>query len=484
MKKLLCLILSFTLAFGLLACSADEEKTPATEIKAPTTEATTTASAQTAELLVGFGREKIMPNGNITLGGSGTHDRVSEGYLDFLYTTCIAITDGEDNTVLLVTNDLLNARKEYSDPAKERISQATGISVENIMMAGTHTHAAPAMGNSRIDGAAAYLEVVLTGCTKAAQVAMQDRAPAQILAGKADATGLAFSRHYTLNDGTVKKDLTSADIPVGHPDEPDDDVQIVKFDRGEEKKPVIMMTFGVHPTFNGQATKKMISADFPGPTRDYIESQTGALVAYFTSAAGNQVGDSKVQSERHGMEYKDYGKALGQVVIDALPGLTALEAGPVKLLHQEFVGTSNKDKVEQLAEANLVQDEYEKNGEKYLKPMLQEYGFDSVWEANAIIDRAKLADTQNVPLNALSIGELSMIFAPYEMFGPTAEYIKANTPYGMTLIVTCANGSMGYLPTDKAYDYHVYEGFVTKFVRGTAEDLADTFLSMLTQLQG
>ena len=128
--------------------------------------------------------------------------------------------------------------------------------------------------------------------------------------------------------------------------------------------------------------------------------------------------------------------------------------------------------------------EYEKNGEKFVKPMLQEYGFDSVWEANAIIDRAKLDDTQIVPLNAISIGGLSMIFAPYEMFGPTAEYIMENTPYEMTMIVTCANGAMGYLPTEKAYDYQVYEGLVTKFVPGTAEALADEFLNMLTELKG
>ena len=86
--------------------------------------------------------------------------------------------------------------------------------------------------------------------------------------------------------------------------------------------------------------------------------------------------------------------------------------------------------------------------------------------------------------NAISIGGLSMIFAPYEMFGPTAEYIMENTPYEMTMIVTCANGAMGYLPTEKAYDYQVYEGLVTKFVPGTAEALADEFLNMLTELKG
>ena len=466
MKKWICLMLAVLLMLSLVACGTAENSEP----------------AQTAAtgLQVGFGRQKIMPDGNVTLGGSGTFDRVSEGYLDILYTTCIAISDETGNTVLLITNDLVNSQDSYAVPAKEKISQETGIPVENIMMAGTHTHAAPSMKNP----AAPYQIVVINGCVQAAKDALADRAPAQISAGSVEAEGLAYSRHYVMLDGSIKKTPgVKADV-VSHADDPYDTVQLVKFDRGNEKKPVIMMTFGIHPTFNGQATMKMISADFPSPTRDYIEAETGALVAYFTSAAGNQGGDSQVAALRHSMDYKAFGKALGKVVVDALPGLTACESGTITLKQQNYAGTTNKDKIDQLAEANRVQDEYVKNGEKFLAPMLQEYGFDSVWEANAIIDRAKLGDTLDVPLNALAIGELSMIFAPYEMFGPTAEYINANTPYGMTMVVTCANGSLGYLPTEQAYDYKVYEGFVTKFVPGTAEALADTFLDMLRELKG
>ena len=116
--------------------------------------------------------------------------------------------------------------------------------------------------------------------------------------------------------------------------------------------------------------------------------------------------------------------------------------------------------------------------------MLEDYGFDSIWEVIAIIDRAEMSATVDVALNALSIGELSMIFAPFEMFGDTAKYIMGNTPYDMTMIVTMANNGHGYFPTEKAYDYKVYEGFVAKVVPGTAEQIADTFVGMLKDMKG
>ena len=53
----------------------------------------------------------------------------------------------------------------------------------------------------------------------------------------------------------------------------------------------------------------------------------------------------------------------------------------------------------------------------------------------------------------------------------------------MTFVVTCANGSNSYLPTKKACTYPVYESSVTRFAPGTAEEIADTFLDMLTQLK-
>ena len=91
MKKLFCLLLTAALVLGMCACGGQEK------------DAETTLSLQ-----VGFGREKFNPSEPVWISGGGNPNRISETFLDYLYVTCIALTDAEDNTVLVITADLQN----------------------------------------------------------------------------------------------------------------------------------------------------------------------------------------------------------------------------------------------------------------------------------------------------------------------------------------------------------------------------------------
>lgn len=462
MKRIISLLLVLALCLGLGACAGSGEK----------------------GFRAGYGREKVMPDGNLTLGGSGTHDRVSEGALDFLYVTVVAVTDEKNQTVLLITQDFLNADDSFVVPAKEKISQATGVPMENIMVSGTHTHSAPSIASETLPGMAAYREIYYTGIVKAAEKAMADRSPATVQNGSVWAEGMAFSRQYILPDGTMQNNAAASLNPVGHPDDPDQEAQLVRFVRAaEDKKDILIMNYPIHATFNGGASDKYICSDAPGSIRYYIEKEAGMHVAYFIAAAGNQVPDSKIKSEKHGLDWEEYGHALGKIIVDYLPQMQDVASGDIVLKKEIFKATTNKDKLDMLPQAKEIMSAYSSGGTKKCNPLVEAYGLSSVWEAQAIVKRNELPEITELPLNVLAFGDTSFIFAPYEMFAPTGMDIKARSPYDFTFVVTCANGSFGYLPTDRAYDYGVYEGFVTRVVRGTAESVADTFLDMLTQIK-
>ena len=78
---------------------------------------------------VGYGRENITPiNYDVPLAGYGnTAKRMSAGFMDFIYTTCIAFTDANDNTILLFHNDLIRSSSQITNKAREAITAATGI---------------------------------------------------------------------------------------------------------------------------------------------------------------------------------------------------------------------------------------------------------------------------------------------------------------------------------------------------------------------
>ena len=475
MKKIISIVLVLMMTVMLCACG-NGEKTGGNQGGNDT-------------LQVGFGREQIMPEGTVRIAGGGVQDRLSTGFMDYLYVTCVAVTDASGETVLIYSQDLHNTNDGYIAPVKEEISKETGISVDHIMMSATHTHSAPAIATASSEGIAEYRVLHKDAAVKAAKDALADRSAAEAYIGSTQTEGLASVRHYLLSNGTYAGsnfgDFSSGSI-VEHAAKADGEAQIIKFTRADEsKKDVLLMSFTVHPCFNGSSDNTVLSADLVGTTRDYLEANTDCLVAYFTSDAGNQTQSSRVASENRTTDYTEYGAILGKYVIDTLPSLTKVNGNEVKLKSQTYTAQTNKDKVsEMLDKAIETVDAYNNSGKSAADPLVAKYGFSSVHEARGVVTRSKLGDTLSFELNVLSIGDnLSFIFAPYEMFAATGMYIKENTPYDMTFIVSHANGEAGYFPTEAAFDHGCYEVYISKCVRGTAESVADTYLEMLTQLK-
>lgn len=475
MKKILSLLLAMVLVLGLCACG--------------TSEAGTEAVSEPKGLRVGFGREIIMPADytGMHLNGTDTAGRVCTGFLDYLKVTCIALEDESGEQCLVFTMDMLGINNVVLNEMRPQVADITGIPEEKIMVCATHTHSAPVMiGDYK--GAAAYKQVFLDGAKKAAVDAVADLSYAEASYGSTFTEKHLFVRHYVHDDGkiTAASGITDINKIVGHPTEADEEMQIIRFTRpAEGKKDIIMMSWNSHPTFHGGATDDQISADFPGPTRDYIESKGDYLVAYFTGDAGNQAPDSKIPDENHNMDYREFGESLGQICLDALPGLKPATGNAVKISSQIYPARANKEKLNMLSQAREVMDIYETQGRDAANAKASEYGLYQFLEARAIISRQSSAETVNIPMSALTIGDnISMVFAPYEMFTNHGHALRTETPYDITFVSSCSNGSNSYIPSQEAYDYGCYESYVATVAPGTGEELVAEYLEMLQGLKG
>lgn len=476
MKKILCVFLAVMLVLGLCACGGEGGSEQG-------------GSNTSAGLQVGFGREKIMPTEPVNISGGGDASRISEGYLDILYTTCIAITDEAGETVLIYTQDLQQVSESFAGPAKKEISQATGVPQEKIMIAATHTHSVPSQSLSKL-GIEAYFPIYKEGMVKAAQAAMADRSAATVSVGSTKADGYVFVRHYKISNGTYAGPSYGnfgAGTNEGHAYDADTELQLIKFTRAaEDKKDIVLMNLGAHATFFSATTYKQLSADFPGPTRDYIEANSDCLVAYFMAAAGDQTPDTKMAELEHGLDYKGYGEAIGKLVVDALPNMTPVEGGNINLLQKTYnipTNTRGQDKLEQAKEVyNLYTSG---SGKVAADALAAQYGFISVYEARAIVNNHNRGASTDISLHALSIGDISFIFAPYEMFSANGRQIKDGSPYKdtTTFVITQANATVDYIPAEMGYVMDCYEAYTSLANKGTGEDLAKTFIDMLTQLK-
>jgi hypothetical protein len=188
MKQSISLLLCAVLCLVLFGCGA-EEAVPTTEV------------AQLPPLQVGYAREDISPEEGVPLGGYGnSSERLCDGVVtEQLFTTCIAFTDSTGNTVLLFHNDLVSTQPKVIDPIREMISQETGVPVDHILVAATHTHSAPDVTNLL---ARKYVEELKQNMLASAKEALEDRKEATIQVAKEYPEKLNWIRYYNYSDGT------------------------------------------------------------------------------------------------------------------------------------------------------------------------------------------------------------------------------------------------------------------------------------------
>ena len=96
-----------------------------------------------SKLSAGFARVNITPMMGIGLVGYFV-PRYADGVLDDLYINALALRSG-DTTALLLTVDHCGIERGTVADFAAHITEATGVSRENILIHATHSHTAPAI---------------------------------------------------------------------------------------------------------------------------------------------------------------------------------------------------------------------------------------------------------------------------------------------------------------------------------------------------
>ena len=483
MKKLLSLLLS-VLMLVLCACGS-------TDIAATTPE-TTESSA--SGFMVGFGSGDITPDWPIGLQGYGNHaTRISTGLQSYIYIHCLALTDAEGETVLIMSID---GGSNFDSTIRPAIESKFGIPQDHMILSAIHQHSTPHGGEK-------YTALLESAAIKAVRQALDDRAPATMYLNTVETEALSFVRHYIANDpdGSIVTDNYNDAIGSQygykcHESESDKEMRLVKFDRGEDKKPIILVNFQAHPHMGAGSTNTNIHSDWPGVMRERVENKLGAHCMYISGASGNLNSTSRISSENVSADFKHHGERAANYVIQAEGSYVQASTGTIKVKQITNAYATDHSMDHLLPQATIINDLRNKDFDLAKQEVKNYPELHSIYHATAIVTKVSRGATYDLTISAISIGDLAFTSHPYEMFDTSGMELRSGTvgnenyaaedqlenPYAMTVICTIANGHLGYVPSLLGYTNGGYSTDIAYLAPGSGEELVGDYLAILNEL--
>ena len=402
-------------------------------------------AAEKGSLGAGAARVDITPAADAALQMSGYGGRTEghKGIHDNLYARAVVLDDGA-SLAAIVTADVIGFSHALWDKISGRIAQETGIPRENILLAGVHTHGAPALaglyGGGTDEKRVAYTAKVEEGVLEAVRQAKASLQPARFGAGEGKAY-VSINRRARTADGTIRLGFN----PEGPSDKT---VAVVKFETLSGEPIAIFSNYAVHGVAMGQRNLE-ITGDVPGATSRFVEQHYGGkVVAPWTSGAAGDQNTIYGPGTEFG-PVADLGRVLGEEVIRV--------AGEIKTSPR--VALRGAQRV-----VNCP-------GQRAVARPRPDRGYD-FQDADPVAIRLSLLMVNHVALAGVSGEVLSMI----------GQRLKKESPFAHTIMVTHCNGSSGYLPDDAAYQQISYEITTSRVKKGCAENaIVNGLVEMMDQ---
>ncbi|HZZ44655.1 MAG TPA: neutral/alkaline non-lysosomal ceramidase N-terminal domain-containing protein [Tepidisphaeraceae bacterium] len=201
----------------------------------------------------------------------------STGVLHPLEARAAAFCIGE-RTVIVITLDVIGVSIASTTRIRQRLQSAAGIHPNNVMVAASHTHCAPAtIDLLGLTPAPEFLASVEDAAVQCATKAIADLRPARLALGTSSA-------YFNVNRRPLPGATTQ--FSVNYSEICDKRVRILRVDDLRGRPLTLLFHYACHPTtFPG--SKGLISSDYPGVARSYIEHDLGCPALFLPGCFGN-----------------------------------------------------------------------------------------------------------------------------------------------------------------------------------------------------
>jgi neutral ceramidase len=420
---------------------------------------------------------------------------------DELHARCLVLDDGKTKLALVVC-DLLGIHRIVSDEARKLIATEHGIPRECVMISATHTHSATsALGKDRLQPEQKldeYQAFVVRRIADGVARALNNRRPAELAFGTAEAPEHVFNRRWHMKLGTVptnpfgEDDLVKMNPPAGSPNlvEPagptDPTVSFIAV-RGTDGRPIsVFAAYSLH--YVGGVGAAHISADYYGmfceQLKDLLASKqkdAGDYAPFVALLANGTSGDINNINFREPRPAKKPYEQMRFVANDVAKKVHAAMAG-LKYRDQLTLAASYREPTLAWRRPTAEQRAWGQSTVLAGPKAKQDLSF---IYAQRTMSLADYPETTTVPLQVLRIGDDCLGTMPCEVFCEIGLDFKRRSPIQPAFMVQLAHGYFGYLPTPRQHKLGGYETWLgTNRLEPQASDkLLESLLEMAAEIK-
>ena len=355
-----------------------------------------------------------------------THVKDRPQVYDDLYARALMLADGTDRLAIVAT-DMGTFSVAYVEVLLRRISQATGIAADNIIITTSQTHNAPGVdGRNMTPEASEWLAECIAGLVKRADADLQ---PARLNVGRAPAQ-IGYNRRLMENGQVVMApNPYGAIVPW---------VDVLEAKASDGRRIAVLFSHAAHPVIVHWLSEE-VGPDFPGYAVRHLRNllaRAGEPEGVFMFAQGC-CGDINGHPLRGGFgACEAAGLSLAFAVTQALENAQTLPPGALRARSLDLSLPLREPPSAAECREALTQ---EPDSERY----------------RSLLKMAESGEPQYLPLSmrALAVGDgLCFLTFTGEMFAEYQLFADKVSPFAHTFSFSHTNGITGYVATQKDYE--------------------------------
>ena len=382
-------------------------------------------------------------------------ERYASGVLAPLLTQIVVLRDGENNTGVLITADILDLDHVMVEAIRRAIGYKHDIPPENIMFLASHTHWGPAVRFRMSFSIGApnvwYMDLLEDKILAGVDAALKNLSPATIEYGWFDFRGVGCNRRLPV-DGKITWGPYKEGSFDGH-------TPIIRIRRYIKPKQLLVVGHACHPTSSGTIQKW--SPDYPGAMRDYLATELPDTKAVFVQGCG---GDAKVvheDPETGKLAFSnspEQAKAAGEKLAGAV--LKHLETGQMTPLDGQLacsLATGQISYGKRWSQEEIEQQAF---------PDQKKKGQHSwqTWTARQSLALPDHSESFRYDVQVWKLGNRLMMFGMEgEICSPWGPMLRAMAPTGQAMVIGYANGTSSYIPDKQIVREGGYEGLTSQY---------------------